>query len=392
MDSTARRRLACSLAILATACGGAPVDTDGRGVPSDTPVRLTPPRQSVYLRASFDADPSAAIGRFLPDDLAADAVDENQAATTRCSRFVKYKVVPASGSYDETLNSSVGVSGSLGFQPVAGPAGGSVDASYSRGSALRVRYQVTAKMEAEIADADAFDQCCRAAPDQCSGRFVGEMLRGTGEVFQFAGNDAGVKAGGTDRAHGVSADVDYKQGAAWKRLTTFEDVYFAFRTQAASLGKAADTGGCGWALKVPTSLDGQYFVGVSTPAASEAQARDFAARDAQVQAVRYLGQQVSATTKTKSHALQGYLEDESLVQTAAAGVTRRVRAEQWCPAEHTDSPEGVLYTSKVLMFFPNSEIEAATRDAAAAIKQRLQADGKLGAEDAKALDEAGRAP
>ncbi len=382
------------LALLATACGGGPVKTDAHGVPSDTPVRLTPPAQSVFLRASFDADPSPYLGRFLPDGLAGEATDENQAAATRCSRYVKTEVVPASGSFDETLNSALGVSASLGFEQLPSGPGGAVEAAYGKGSALRVRYTLTAKMRAIVTDPDAFDQCCRAAPDQCSNRFLGEMLRGTGEVFQYAGNEAGAKAGGRNPLAGVEGGLEFKQGAAWKRVTRFEDVYFAFRTQAARLAApAADAGGdCGWANAVPRSLDGEYFVGVSTPAASEAQARDLAARNAQVQAVRYLGEQVSASTKTKSHALQGYLEDEALVQTAAAGVTRRVRAEKWCPAERIDTPEGAHFTSKVLVFFPNAEIDAATRDAAAAIRAKLQAEGRLKPEDARALDEAGRAP
>ena len=384
-------------AAVAAACGGPPQavpTTDG--VPTTAPVRLAVPRQSVYLRASFDQDPSGALGQFIPNGTAPDALDENVAARTRCSAFLKTTTVKASGSFDESLNASQGVSGSLGFQPVPSAPGGGVEAAYGRGAAMRVRYTLTEKMRAEIADPDGFDQCCRAAPDQCADTYIGEMFRGTGEVFQFAGSEAGFKAGGT-HAQGVEGALDFKQGAAWQRVSRFEDSYFAFRTQAARLGaktavEAAESeASCGWAEKVPTSLDGQYFVGLSAPAGSESGARELALRDAQVQAVKYLGESVSTSTTAKGSALEGFLKDATLLQTAASGLTRRVKAERWCKADQHESPDGLKYVSKVLVFFPKNEIEAAARDAAEAIKSKLSADGKLTPADAKALDETGRA-
>jgi hypothetical protein len=388
--------IALKLALLGlalSACGGPPqaVQTDAQGVPTSAPVRLAVPRQSVYLRASFDQDPSGVLGQFVPNGTPADQLDENVAAKTRCSAHLKVVRVAASGSFDESLNASQGVSGGFGVQPVAGLPSGGLEAAYGRGSAMRVRYTLTEKMRAEIADADAFDQCCRAAPDHCSDVFVGEMFRGTGEVYQFAGSEAGVKAG-AQKLRGVDAALDFKQGAAWQRVSKFEDTYFAFRTQAARLVAATSVESaeaeatCGWAEKVPTSLDGQYFVGVSAPSGSEAGARELALRDAQTQAVKYLGESTSTTTRAQGSALEGYLKDTTLLLSAASGVTQRVKAERWCKAEAQPTPEGLMYIARVLVFFPKAELEAATRDAAAAIKAKLSGDGKLTAADSAALD------
>ena len=145
---------------------------------------------------------------------------------------------------------------------------------------------------------------------QCSDVFIGEMFRGTGEVYQFAGSEAGVKAG-AQKLRGVDAALDFKQGAAWQRVSKFEDTYFAFRTQAARLGAATSVESaeaeatCGWAEKVPTSLAGQYFVGGSAPSGSQAAARELAPPHPHPQPGQYPGASTSTTTRAQGTRLEG---------------------------------------------------------------------------------------
>lgn len=361
------------LALLLAACG--PTQTVQRAdAPADSAVRIDPPKKSVYIRASFDSDPSPFIGRFLPDGTAVADIDENGAAQTRCSKFVGYEEIKAAGTFDEVFNASQGVSASLGFVAV-----GQAALSAGQNAGVRVRYTLDKKMRFAVKDADGLDQCCKAAPDQCSDLMIGEFLSGTGEVYQFAGSEAGLKAGGMLQGGGTG-DFDMKNGVAWKRASTFDGVYFAFRTQAARLGGSmakADPADCSWADNVPTSLDGTYFVGMSPPVASEATARDKAQQNAQVQAVRYLGQFIQTSTQTKSSALAGYLEDEENIQTVAQGLTRRLRAEKFCKAETVETPDGLMYATKVLVFFPKAEEKAAAASAVDAAEAGLEKAGKL---------------
>ncbi len=379
------RLVLASLALLATGCGGMK-NPEQVNLPSDSAVRPDPPAQSIFVRASFDDDPGSYVGRFVPEGLPTAEIDENRAAQTRCSQFITTKEVRASGTFDETFNASTSVSGSLGIKPI-----GSVGGGFEGGNGVRVHYKLAKKLRAEVSDPAAFDQCCKKAPDQCSGTFIGEFLYGTGAVYKFAGQEAALKADGTYKK--IDASVDFKDGFAWKRVSEFEDVYFAFRTQAANLGSSVAAGGpddCAWASSVPTSLDGEYFVGMSMPVASEAQARDKAIDNAKRQVVKYLGEYITSAVQSTTNAIEGYLDDQEVVTHAAEGIASRVKAERWCAAETVDTPKGTMYVVKVLAFFPKAEEKEAARVVMQRMTEKLQAQGKLTAQDEATLEETGR--
>lgn len=336
---------------------------------------VPPPNQSVFLRASFDDDPSSFVGRFIPDALEPSEVDENRSATTRCSQYITYKEVRASGTYDETFNSSTSVGASLGVAQVAGISGGA-----STSQALRVSYKLTKKMRAEINNPAELDRCCKAAPDQCSNMIIGEFFFGSGEVYQAAGSSADLSGDGVSPS-GAVGGLDFKDEIAWKRLTRFEDVYFAFRTQATRLGtpdlvkRPADD--CSWANAVPSSLDGQYFVGVSDPSNSEKVARNGAMLNARAQAVRFLGEYITSEVSSKTSSLDDVLDNQQAVTAAAQGLAKYVKDERWCPAERSDSPRGTMYTARVLAFFPNQKKAEAAKEAILTLSSNLKSQGKL---------------
>jgi hypothetical protein len=333
------------------------------------------PDKSVFMRASFDNDPSPFVGKFLPDALAPHEVDENQGVQTRCSKFIKYEEVDANGSFDEYYTSARSAAASVGVPGIANATvGGGVNAT------VRVRYKLTKKMRSKIEDQEGLDKCCAEDSSQCPDFIVGEFFRGTGEMFEAAGSQTDFGAGGT--YNGVQGDLDFKDSVAWRRSSTFEDTYFAFRKQ--RVRNAATVAGgnkgpdeCGWVYNVPTSLDGKFFVGVSEPAASENAARDLAMRNARTQSVKYLGEYITSAMKTKSSALEGVLEDESVVSAVAEGLTSRVKDQKWCAPEKIETPKGVMYVSKVLAFFPKSEENAAAKEALDNTSKTLESKGKL---------------
>lgn len=185
-----------------------------------------PPERSVFIRASFDDDPSDYIGRCLPNGLAAGRIDETAArAGGRCRRHLTHRVLNASGTYEQTFNASSGVQGSLGVKPF-----GQITAGTTADAGLLVQYEITRKMVVSVGDADALAQCCEAAPHECGDQMIGEFWFGTGTISQFAGKATEIAAGGEKGV--VKADLTIKDGWGWKRVTTFKDAYFAFRLQA----------------------------------------------------------------------------------------------------------------------------------------------------------------
>ena len=343
-------------------------------------ITLPPPDSSVFLRASFDDDPSPFIGSFLPDHLGPAEIDENQAMKTRCSGFISFKELKASGTYDEYYNSAAQAGVSVG---VPGIASGGLSAGKT--ATVRVRYELTKKMRAEVKDQAGFDQCCNAAPDQCPDFILGEFFYGTGHLFQAVGSQAGFDGEGVT-ASGVTGGVDFKDEIAWRRQSNFEEVYFAFRKQRVRNSQAAsrqDPNDCSWANALPTSLDGTYFVGVSSPALSEADARDMAMRNARTQVVRYLGEYITSASTTTSSAIEGYLQDEKVVSAVSEGLVSKVKDQRWCPAATTETPKGLMHTVKVLTYFPNTEKKAAAKEAVKTLSSELDAQGRLD-NDAKA--------
>ena len=338
-------------------------------------------KPGLFLRVGFDDDPSDMIGRFLPDGLGRGEIDESQGMQTRCSEFITYKEVKAGGTYIEYFDASKGLKASLGVAGVGGVSGGTGDAA-----SLRVKYTLAKKMRPVVEDAAGLDRCCAAAPGQCTERYLGEFLYGTGMVYQAVGAQDDFEAGGSYK--GVTAEIDYQDQVAWKRATTFEDVYFAFKTQR---HVAADRGLCDsdWLNETPTSLDGTYFAGVSAPAASESLSRESAEEDGRRAALRYLGQFLSQTSADAASVLEGHLEDARVRSAVSEGITRRVQAKCW-DVEKTATPSGNRYTARVLLYFPKTEEDAAAADVLASIQRALIESGRRDPKiDALAREQAG---
>lgn len=315
------------------------------------PIRPEPPERSVFIRASFDQDPSDFLGRFLPDGIPAENIDETAArVSSRCGKFLTTKTMKASGSFEQTFNASDNVKGSLGVKPF-----GALNASTTGKAGLLVKYDMTEKMVVKVSDPDAFAQCCEAAPTECGALMIGEFWRGTGTVSQFAGrdNDAGIK-GSKGK---VDAELTYKDGWAWKRVSSFTDSYFAFRTAAGPEKSTLCQGA--WTEEIPQSLDGKYFVGTASVLADEAKAREIALRNARRDVVKYLGEKLTETYSSESSAIEGAISDDTLVNAAAAGVADHVKDRCWSRPVVTSTPEGPHTEIKVLAFFPNGQVKPA---------------------------------
>jgi hypothetical protein len=117
------------LVVALLACGGGSVTPPA--APSSS--TLAQPARNIHLRVSFDDDPTTYLGRFIPDAVKDGDVDESAAVVTRCSQFIKPKVVNSNQEMDEVMYVSQKASGSLGV-PVIGQA----SASHETSSALRV--------------------------------------------------------------------------------------------------------------------------------------------------------------------------------------------------------------------------------------------------------------
>ncbi len=320
------------------------------------------PAANLFLRNAFDTDPSVYIGRFVPDTTTG-PVDESSAMQLTCSQHISHCTVGGGGVvYDELFNASSEAAMRVGVPSILGvEAGGGVSSS------VRVRYELTTKMIAEITDPAAFETCCKAAPDQCTGRFVGEFLEGKGAVFFATGQDASMDLGVI--ANGVAGDLDVKHGVVWQRSVEFPNpVYFAMKTTDNAYGGGGETApqaGCGdWVNAPPRSTQGQYFVGLSDPLESERIAREGALLNARTQVVRWVGQAIEAGTisaQTTSGSVSGLstsLEQQSTLQAASAGVANMVKDEAWC-VQAVGTPAGYRYTAKVLAFLPSAVADQA---------------------------------
>jgi len=371
---------------LGLGCASKQADTpEADDVPETTPSLVNiQPRDSVYLRAGFDDDPTHFIGRFLNDDVESEQIDETKGVQTRCTEHIETNEVNAGGEFDEFFNASRSAGASVGVKPGAFPSEtvegenpkGEISAKLEKGTVVRVKYTLDKKLRG--VKTDEYYKCCRQNVGACSGRYFSEFWKGTGEIYQAVGTEQSVNASGEVPTKG-EASIEYKNGVAWKRSMTFDGMYFAFRTARATI----ETAGCEWADRPPTSDEGKYFVGVSPPTATESKARTLAMRNARKQAVQYLGEYVSASSKTKSSAMEGYLEDEEIVETAAEGIAKQVKDKRWCPPEKRESPDGTLYKIKVLSFFPDQ----ARAEAAKKVIDNIKQSEKVNPEDVEELDQ-----
>jgi hypothetical protein len=381
------RRMTGVLLAMVGVLGGCP-SAGGEQLGSKTTVLSTKP--SIYLRVTPDGDASDIIGAFVPDNIPDAEVDETVAVRTRCSKFITPKRVPAAGEYSEVAAASAGAAGKVGVKNLA-----KVDLGGQSAEALLIRYKLIEKMQADV-DEDNLQRCCESAPDQCSKRYIAGALMADGNYYaatQFgSGGDANLEALRVSELP-IDANVVFDSEMKWERKVGFKRSYFAFnirRGLAGGLDKAGPVADdCSWTKKIPTDLDGMYFVGVSNPMLTEKEARTDALRDAKEQVIRYLGEWLAEGSMTVSKTvgnsadLQTLMDDTKVKESLSGGIARSVKDRNWCGPEEQASPSGMRQVMKVLAYFPNSERDAASKLALQTIIQRQKEAGR----DATALEE-----
>jgi hypothetical protein len=307
------------------------------------------PMSNVHLRNSFDTDPSIYLGRFVPRD--ATELDEGTAMPLTCSQFVKYRFIDGGGvKVTEAMSVNSQMAARIGVPAVAD---GNVSASRSR--EVRVEYVLTGKMVAEIGDPAAFEQCCAANPNQCTDRFIGEFLQGTGAVYREDSNAVAISGQGTNPSNGVNGSGGASREKSWTQAIEFTNpVYFAFKvTQTPNTRKGSSCGA--WVDTPPVEAGYVYFVGSSREMRSEQTARSRALWNARFKAYGSVATPVQA----------GAMEQDS------AAAMQDQRAQQWAlgleaaqTCVEVVQGRGQRYVGRVLGRLPRYEVgevgEAAT--------------------------------
>jgi hypothetical protein len=378
--------MAGALLVVVGVLGGCP-SAGGEQLGSKTTVLSTKP--SIYLRVTPDGDASDIIGAFVPDHIPDAEVDESVAVRTRCSKFIAPKRVPATGEYSEVAAASAGAAGKVGVKNLA-----KVDVGGQSAEALLIRYKLIEKMQADV-DEDNLQRCCESAPDQCSKRYIAGALMADGNYYaatQFgSGGDANLEALRVSELP-IDANIVFDSEMKWERKVGFKRSYFAFNVRRGLAGGLDKTGtvadDCSWTKKIPTDLDGTYFVGVSNPMLTEKEARTDALRDAREQVIRSLGEWLAEGSMTASKTigntgdLQTLMDDTKVKESLSGGMARSVKDRNWCGPEEQASPSGMRQVMKVLAYFPHSERDAASKLALQTIIQRQKEAGR----DTAALD------
>jgi hypothetical protein len=331
--------------------------------------------QTVFLRNSLDDDPGSYIGQFIKSGTV--NVDESNAMPLTCSKFITYTKKNGGGvKYDEFYDASVDAAARVGV-----PLAANVSAEYKSASTIRVSYTMIDKLVAEIKDPAGFESCCKEAPDQCTDRYIGEFMGGTGEIYYAKSmkTGAGVKVA-LPQVGGIAKGKD---AYSWERSIQFpQPVYFAFKTKVTPDWKSTFAACGDWQNSPPKSALGKYFVGISQPLATEADARKAALTSGREQVVKYVAESVSAgtlivtDTAGASNDLLTAVSDRSFVETASNGVAKLVKDEAWCVTPNA-TPSGDVYVAKALMFLPkDKEQQAGSQLAAAAPVKPASAKGK----------------
>lgn len=238
------------------------------------------PANTVYVRNSFDTDPSLYLGRFVPRGRV--DLDETAAMQLACSQHISYRFIEGGGvKYTESMAVGTEVAAKLGIPVVA-----SADVSAKRVQEVKVQYELTGKMVANIDDPSAFAECCKSQPDQCTDRYIGEFLQGTGAVYQSNSTEISASGQGTNPTNGVSGQggVDHQQ--SHDRAIEFPNpVYFAFKITETPHKRA--TSSCGsWVDNPPTEEGFVFFVGQSRGMRTEGAARNWAQNQAMMKAAQ----------------------------------------------------------------------------------------------------------
>lgn len=241
------------------------------------------PSSNVFLRNSFDTDPSIYLGRFVPRT--ATDLDEGSAMPLACTQYVTHRFIEGGGvKITETMSVSTEVAARIGVPVVA-----SAQGSGSRTGEVKVEYTLTGKMVADVTDPAAFNECCKSQPDQCTDRFIGEFLQGTGTVYREEARSVDVAGKGTDPQSGVSGQAAVSHDKQWSQAIEFPNpVYFAFKVTQTPNNRA--TSSCGaWVDNPPVEPGSVFFVGMSRDKKTERAARDGATRTAKFEALKSIG-------------------------------------------------------------------------------------------------------
>ena len=244
----------------------------GPKIPTPQTMSSAPPG-NVYIRNSFDQDPSSYIGRFLTDG--ENNIDESTAMSTTCSAYVEHRFVEGGGvQYKEVLDVSSTVGARIGVPVVAKASG-----SYGATSKVLVQYELTGKMVSEISDAQKFSDCCKENPEQCTRRYIGEFIQGKGAIFTEVQKEGSAQGEGIDPSSGVQVGLTYSHGTQWQKGIEFPNpVYFAFKFHQTPFN---ESGKCdNWNSPVPQSENGSYVVAISDREDSETKARKSAVKNA----------------------------------------------------------------------------------------------------------------
>lgn len=296
------------------------------------------PGSNVWLRSSFDTDASSYVGRFVPQGTK--ALDESAAMPLACSRFITSRFVDGGGvKLSETFQASTEVSARLGV-PTVGTAGGTGSGSQS----FRVEYTLTGKLIAEVSDPEAFAACCKATPDQCSDRFIGEFLQGTGTVYNAATRNIAVDAKVAAPSSGAGGEGAFKNAQDWQKAVEFPNpVFFAFKVTKTPYNLQA-TSCPAWVRTPPTTTDGLVIVGTSKESKSEAAARKAALSDAQ--------RQLSMSTG-------------AMATDAGPDGGAGLQTKEWCVETRVTDSGDPRWIGHVLVAVPQATIDSMRRGAAA---------------------------
>ncbi|MCB9687907.1 MAG: hypothetical protein H6735_22895 [Alphaproteobacteria bacterium] len=317
-----------------------------------TPFAPPTPNSEYHLRTTLDADPSALMGRFVPDGA---EPDDGAALSTACSKFVTTRQVAAGGTYDVIMQAGSSAAASFGFPPLLGAQAG------TRGEqVVRVRYHLTSKLQYEVEKPDEWMKCCASGPNLCSSRFVSEFVAGDGEVFYASGRASGV--GGAGIVEGLPVGAEVKDGYVWQQATSLDGMYFAFKTAEMPKPESFPSGDCtevSWDDVTPLSPDGKYFVGVSLRADSEQDARTGArANMRQLVAEQCHGVDIqcgggSSRQETSEHGTsETWTNSDLTCELSVGGQVKSVEARATC-YDHQDTPMGhAAWLVKALYFLP----------------------------------------
>lgn len=364
-----------SMAVLAFAavsvgCGGT---TRGPAIPTGAGSNLMQAAntKSIYMRASIDADPSAYLGRFIPDTLRIGEIDDGRGVRTQCSEYFQVRRVNGGNvKYDDLVIASQNAS--LGVQaPIHAAAfgGGSQGAQV-----MRMRYTLTEKWMVDVRDPSGYANCCRSNAGACTGRVIGEYLGGTGEVLYAVGS----KADATGQIAGSGLDI--KDQYQWQRSIQFEQpVFFAFRLsdtqRIVPIRKPTDT--ADWDVNVPEDPTGkrEFFVGVSEWMPSERMARNLAMLEVRREVIRYVGESITQSSTLNERYggavqnIEASMEEAGKLERASKGVAQFVRALKW-KKEESDFPEGRKYKMRVLGQVRKADVEKMAEALARALQGR----------------------